>query len=731
LQKRQNHQRYRYPNDFKLKKIYNSLGYLKAIQNPEGGNLALEQVAYFAAIKTAALAQAEAILADAQYYLNRVTELQTQASNTAAGFDSSAVNDQVNNSALQIIKAVNRLLDLAELYTEWGNNPQTAHQNLKDNAQLYLASQQDASQAITYWRAKAQDAAGRITEFMQGNGLITRNSYHAGGQLQGIETGLQYQPLMRELGYEYNKNNSIRRRVDGVHGIHEDFEYDHLNRVTRANLDLTAIAGLSEQSLTTDSWQYANNGNITYASKLGYYSYDNQRPYAVTQAGNRGYSYNAAGEATHITRAGESSIDITWSSYGKPVRLQGGQQDINFKYGPDRSRYLRSTSTETNIYVGKAYEKITRGTAVTHKYFIYQDGKLVATHIKTDADNSQRVEYMHYDNLGSIDTITDHHAQVVSRISFSVFGERRGENWYQTAQLDINAISYTKRGYTGHEQIDELGLIHMNGRIYDPIVGRFLSADPQLQDPNYSQNFNRYSYVWNNPCMYTDPSGEFICGGICIGIAIGVGIGAAGGAYIGGVATNDGNFNPTEWDYNSSDTWLGMAGGAVLGGVSGGLAGYAIGAAAVASGASAALGTAGTIGFSTLSSSYSAGKIANGGESDPRKWKLDGKTVAHMGIGGAFGMIISSLPGLPIVKKGAEYLNVSEKVFMNGVQTTINFSKDTAFNMLNDQDAYTAARESFNVNIGDTLKDEITDYAKGKVSGYIANNKHKLFALSG
>jgi hypothetical protein len=48
----------------------------------------------------------------------------------------------------------------------------------------------------------------------------------------------------------------------------------------------------------------------------------------------------------------------------------------------------------------------------------------------------------------------------------------------------------------------------MNGRVYDPMIGRFLSPDPYVQAPDYSQNFNRYSYALNNPLKFTDPSGE-------------------------------------------------------------------------------------------------------------------------------------------------------------------------------------------------------------------------------
>jgi hypothetical protein len=62
----------------------------------------------------------------------------------------------------------------------------------------------------------------------------------------------------------------------------------------------------------------------------------------------------------------------------------------------------------------------------------------------------------------------------------------------------------------------------MNGHVYNPALGRFLSPDPYVQDPLFSQNFNRYSYCWNNPLKYTDPSGEFI-----VPLLIGMGIGAA------------------------------------------------------------------------------------------------------------------------------------------------------------------------------------------------------------
>jgi len=67
----------------------------------------------------------------------------------------------------------------------------------------------------------------------------------------------------------------------------------------------------------------------------------------------------------------------------------------------------------------------------------------------------------------------------------------------------------TDRGFTGHEHLDDLGLVHMNGRLYDPTIGRFLQADPFIQAPDELQNYNRYSYCHNNGLNCADPSGLF------------------------------------------------------------------------------------------------------------------------------------------------------------------------------------------------------------------------------
>ncbi|HEX5339860.1 MAG TPA: RHS repeat-associated core domain-containing protein [Gammaproteobacteria bacterium] len=68
----------------------------------------------------------------------------------------------------------------------------------------------------------------------------------------------------------------------------------------------------------------------------------------------------------------------------------------------------------------------------------------------------------------------------------------------------FNADRY---GFTHQEMLDNVGIIHMNGRIYDPNLGRFLSVDPVFEFPTNTQSLNPYSYVLNNPLSLTDPTG--------------------------------------------------------------------------------------------------------------------------------------------------------------------------------------------------------------------------------
>jgi RHS repeat-associated protein len=121
---------------------------------------------------------------------------------------------------------------------------------------------------------------------------------------------------------------------------------------------------------------------------------------------------------------------------------------------------------------------------------------------------SAQVRYFHQDHLNSMAVITDEAGQVVERLAYDPWGKRRNANGLAD-KSDSLVGQTTDRGYTEHEHLDEVGLIHMNGRVYDPLIGRFMSADPFIQSPGNLQSYNRYAYVMNNPLAFTDPSGYF------------------------------------------------------------------------------------------------------------------------------------------------------------------------------------------------------------------------------
>ncbi|MCU0977122.1 MAG: RHS repeat-associated core domain-containing protein [Steroidobacteraceae bacterium] len=117
------------------------------------------------------------------------------------------------------------------------------------------------------------------------------------------------------------------------------------------------------------------------------------------------------------------------------------------------------------------------------------------------------------DHLGSPELVTNATGAQVVKLSFGAFGERRGATWTGTPSSgDWTAIGNTTRdGFTDHEHLDAVGLIHMNGRVYDPKVARFLSADPFIDRGLGTQGVNRYGYVGNNPLNRIDPSGFTAC----------------------------------------------------------------------------------------------------------------------------------------------------------------------------------------------------------------------------
>jgi RHS repeat-associated protein len=155
-------------------------------------------------------------------------------------------------------------------------------------------------------------------------------------------------------------------------------------------------------------------------------------------------------------------------------------------------------------------EKFTgTGGAVRWTNYLVAAGGLVGMHVE-NSDETVATRYFHKDHLGSISVITDENGLVLERLSYDAWGKRRFPNGVDDPAGII--ASQTSRGFTGHEELDAVGLVHMNGRVYDPLIARFGTADPTTENPFGSQGWNRYSYVGNSPLNFTDPSGYCFLG---------------------------------------------------------------------------------------------------------------------------------------------------------------------------------------------------------------------------
>ncbi|WP_078119551.1 RHS repeat-associated core domain-containing protein [Thiosocius teredinicola] len=522
------------PNGFETENLYNQYGYLLAKRSPSN-HVNDYDAQHLAGLYDDAVTSAQSALDAAADLLDRQAYFLTKAAEYEALGDT-AVNlpqdlldhlqeaAELSHYAAQALSAdIDNALTLAEQLIVVAGGLR----DRMEQAELWVdASQSETLDAmladpayVTWWRATSRDAAGRLTGHRTGNGLVTIQDYdRATGQLNTIQTGFGHGDLIRHLDYEYDALDNVQARRDRIQDAHETFDYDGLNRLVTSTVDGTAD-GIAYHAETT--YVYDALGNMLNKSDVGTYLYGNAAksvgnagPHALSHAANDEYIYDDNGS---ITEGGGRTI--TWTSFNKPTSFQKDGTVVQFHYGPDRARYKKTVGgmvgfDETTLYLGKSYERVEKSNGeVTHKYFIYADDGLAAIHIEHEDGNGvidesrDETRYLHRDALGSIDTITDGQGVIVERTGYSPFGERRAGDWRTIGGL--NLALYTNRGFTGHEHIDEVGLIHMNGRVYDPQLGRFLSADPHVQAPYSSQSYNRYAYAMNNPLKYTDPSGYF------------------------------------------------------------------------------------------------------------------------------------------------------------------------------------------------------------------------------
>ena len=378
----------------------------------------------------------------------------------------------------------------------------------------YLSTVSDVSNGEfkELWSASDYDVRGQVTSSTLGNGLGIARSYDEKGRLTSVSAGIGSTPaeLAQSAAYGYDSIGNLVYRVEELTGFTESFHYDGLNRLVTQ--ELTSSSGTQ-----TNSYTYDHYGNLMSKPGAGTYQYSNYSdsascsqadeyatpgPHAVREVGANVYCYDEYGG--QIRGAGR---EIRYGVIGKPSKIMGDASVSDFLYGPDESRFYQkkqvSGSVVETFYVAKgAFEEEIRDGQSTFKSYL--DGFLID---KRGAQNSQI--FLLRDHLGSVDVVVDSDVtdglqdSVIETTSFKPFGERRLDD-RSGSTLNPSTVS---RGFTDHEHLDEFGLIHMNGRVYDPVVGRFLSPDPFVQYPSNSQSYNRYSYVLNNPLSNTDPSG--------------------------------------------------------------------------------------------------------------------------------------------------------------------------------------------------------------------------------
>jgi RHS repeat-associated protein len=440
-----------------------------------------------------------------------------------------------------------------------------------------------------------------------GNGTATEYAYNGQGQLTKIKTGnmvdlsivtppggmttfsLSLSPLFavdnayQELAYEYGARGLMAKRSNLRNGQRETFAYDALDRLVSHRINAMPARQIA--------YDPAGTGNPTYKADVGDYFYESAKPHAVTKI-----APNPSGNAfIPATRCA-----VSYNPFNQPASVTEGDNALHLYYGSDRQRersehFRAGVKTEVKTFVSPLYEKESFGLTTRHLNYIYGETGLVAVLVKMSTSSSETgmMCYVHTDHLGSYNLITDANKNKLDSLHFDPWGNRkRHDNW---TLPETRAFFLFDRGFTGHEHLDAFRIINMNGRLYDPVIGRFFSPDPFVQMPDFAQNFNRYSYCLNNPLHYTDPDGEFIW----VAVAMGAFMGAMQGLQVG--LANDAK------GWSMAGYILGGAAiGAASSAVGGALSSVSIGLSGMASGMVAG------VGFGGLSSGGDPKAMLNG-----------------------------------------------------------------------------------------------------------------------
>ncbi|WP_287480853.1 RHS repeat-associated core domain-containing protein [Shewanella sp.] len=392
----------------------------------------------------------------------------------------------------------------------------------------YLEQTSNAASGYLYRQITAMDEAGHITGANLANRVMSESRvYYSEGTMSSVEVD---GPLGLIHGHYYDGYDdfmNLTSERNGVTGLVKSYRYDSLNRLeeyqfNNTNPNFTATVNYAYDKVgnflkKTDYSANATNA-YRYGGNAGCAANSNAGPNAVCQLNKlNGSTVNFQYDKRGNLRVGDG-LTMTYNAMDKPLTISGRGPNNNtltaFVYGSDSMRAKQSRtvsgSTTTTYYVDKYYETDSDGS-----WRAYLDDIAVLSYTP---QRSHLLQFTLRDRLGSATTMADQNGNIVSQRYFDPFGRTtdlgynhkldiQNKNTLLSQLQDLAVTNKNRRGFTDHEHLNEQQLIHMNGRIYDYNLGRFMSVDPFIQSPTSTQSVNPYSYIMNNPLAGTDPTG--------------------------------------------------------------------------------------------------------------------------------------------------------------------------------------------------------------------------------
>ncbi len=461
----------------------------------------------------------------------------------------------------------NQVFKTKYTYDNYGRLSQTIFPNGTTIVQRYNANgdyegvaRPSSGFVVAAWlyRIKTQNAYGQTTMAYY-NDLLgnykARNvqGYNNFGILTSQATANQSNVVVRNYQYNFQPaTGNLLQRKDAKYSLREDFTYDNVNRLVSIQ---GQCYGQYPQVFATQTMNYAANGNVLKKTDAGTFDYD--------QA-------NRVSEISPYVNIPTATQNITYTPFDKVSTIEEGTNKAQFSYWPDAERgkmelFENGTLKKTKYYTNNFEREIDAVTGVVRDlcYIYSPDAGLVGI---IEKKNGLEKNYLVLtDHLGSITHILDQNGNIIEEKSFDAWGRSRNpQTWAVLAPTGIS--NGWDRGYTGHEHLVQFGIVNMNGRLYDPLLGRMMEPDPLIIGEHNSQGYNRYSYALNNPLSYTDPDGHHPA---IVGAAIAAGIGAAISAftYTAQIMLSEGRFKNWNWSSFGFNVFSGAVSGAMTWGI--------------------------------------------------------------------------------------------------------------------------------------------------------------------